>query len=600
MQKSNLFISYIIGLIFLVGPLLYDASLFLVFDLPKRTWLLAGIELVFAVWLISKLYALTKRKQWQLAAPSPRWLLFLGLVAASILATLVAYNPHQAFWGNYYRAEGLWLYLHYFALFLLSAALSREAGCRRVILAGIALGGVALSWMTLAEYTDLLPYAAWKNPAAYEGRLVSPFGQPNIGASYLALALPACLSFWLSLPWKYKAATSPLGIAYAYAFLATGSRGAFLALLAVALVFSGIYGLRKLHADKKVPLARFAALGAALLLISGVFYGLLARNQNWRWRITELTQPANWTKTERYQIWQRSLELIARRPWWGYGFDNFELVFPAVIQEGDLHLRELFVDRAHSIYVESLVSFGIWGSLCLFGMFAVALFAATPLLQDSQTEKNWLLRAGLLFYLFYGMVNFTTPLAAAPVWIYLGMLFAASPPDTGEKQPFLTISCPFFADNLVWKTISVGIVASVVCGTCVRGIWLNGSFLRADRYHRETLSWELVSGEAALPYAQHAVAANPQSDYYRIKLFDLALRLAFYATDAEQQAEWYRIAAEALPPATGRDNQSADSAYRYSQLYAYGRDLISPDWQDRSRYYALRAAEQAPYKYPPP
>ena len=123
--------------------------------------------------------------------------------------------------------------------------------------------------------------------------------------------------------------------------------------------------------------------------------------------------------------------MIRRRPLWGYGFDNLELVLPGVIQPEDLVIKDLYIDRSHNLILESLLNHGFLGLLPLAYLIGLA-FKNNQLAAEGQ--KNHWLRWGLLYYLLSHLAGNSLFQSTALAWLYLALLLGAPEKSCTDKN----------------------------------------------------------------------------------------------------------------------------------------------------------------------
>ena len=93
LKRLPLAISAIIASIFAVAPLVYSAQALLVFDIPKLAVVQGGIEIVVALYLI---YWLFQPTSFRFSRPSWTNIALLTFILLTILSSLFAFSPHQA------------------------------------------------------------------------------------------------------------------------------------------------------------------------------------------------------------------------------------------------------------------------------------------------------------------------------------------------------------------------------------------------------------------------------------------------------------------------------------------------------------------------
>ena len=90
----------------------------------------------------------------------------------------------------------------------------------------------------------------------------------------------------------------------------------------------------------------------------------------------------------RYLIWQKGIEAVAKRPIFGWGLENFE-------DAGGFDLRYLRVDKAHNELIEIAVSSGLIG----LGVWVWLVVTAVHVPWDKRQEA-WARTSLLLLFIF--------------------------------------------------------------------------------------------------------------------------------------------------------------------------------------------------------
>ena len=215
-----------------------------------------------------------------------------------------------------------------------------------------------------------------------------------------------------------------------FALLLTMSTGAFIALL---IVFAVWY--RGLWIRHPKPCALI--LVAAVLAI--VVFGILSSQILFLYR---LTRPI-WTRfqqifsgnfeaatSSRLTLYRYSLKSIGRNPAFGAilnvneGFDTIE------------YTRHAW-SRTHNLFLESLLLYGIVGSLCNVGIVAEIIYRGRRILREKPGRRVLVLT--LIVMAVHGLVepNFFTILYDMFVWAVLGVFLSSHPAPDDDLTTFL-------------------------------------------------------------------------------------------------------------------------------------------------------------------
>ena len=345
------------------------------------------------------------------------WLLFLCI---GVISTLLSPSPLRSFYGHIDLGDGL-LYWSFVATFVVSNALviNLKSKIIRYQLYGLLFGGVVLAFAVFLQVYD------WRidftvtsglidisNPQMLLSRIwkpMMPIGfYTNRGEAAFPLALEGILSLlglvwgWISLPIA--------GVIYlltSTALFYTKCRGALLALLVAS-----IYLLVRFpsNSTKRV---KIIAYGLGVLIVSYLIFKISPMLLTPEF--TSRSTPRNFkldlgnldSSLGRLQHWKFSLQGIAERPWFGWGFDGLGTAFPYIADftgehkqylfsrtpvdkildvksytffylgiDGLVHQGLIMLNKAHNLIVDTAISVGILGLISYLSMFAFFIWCA--------------------------------------------------------------------------------------------------------------------------------------------------------------------------------------------------------------------------------
>lgn len=304
------------------------------------------------------------------------------LVAAFLLIAVIAsFNSWpQSFWGNYYRADGLIVLIHFVVLFLIMG-LNKRVLKPAAIIKTIGVSSLIISFWVILENFRLLvlhqPVPNWYGVAGVS------FNQPVFLAGWLAVTLPAVFAL-----------AGPAGLIVQ--ILAIGLTRAWGGILGV-LVFAVARSL--IAKNKKRSLTAFI-----LLILVFMVVGLMFKTHNY-------LESGNWVKTveARERIAAKGLLAWQRRPVFGWGWSNFGAAFTAV-DWPEKFLIDAYVDKAHSNLLEVLVTTGAAG-LVLYILIVAAVY--------KKLTGDYLLI--LVLFLIHSQTNVISVSEELLFWIMLGL-----------------------------------------------------------------------------------------------------------------------------------------------------------------------------------
>ncbi|MFA5793414.1 MAG: O-antigen ligase family protein, partial [Candidatus Gracilibacteria bacterium] len=211
------------------------------------------------------------------------------------------------------------------------------------------------------------------------GRAVSTFGQPDYFAYYIILLIFPLVSSFVREKKSWKILLLVLSLV---ALVFTESRGAFVGIFAGILSYMVMAGFI-LKKKKLLVSAMIVAVAAGSLFYSHSNF-LLTRS----------------TET-RLRMWNSSLEMIQKKPMFGYGPETFPMAFQSFADPQILGLEKLssIPDKAHNILIELLVEGGV-----LFLAFFVLAFGGILTVALKSKSKDKLAVIGILSSLIAAFV----------------------------------------------------------------------------------------------------------------------------------------------------------------------------------------------------
>jgi tetratricopeptide (TPR) repeat protein len=304
---------------------------------------------------------------------------FTAFVAMLVLASLIAVDPRESFLGAHLRRHGA---VTMIALGVIFAAMCVSTGSRagrERLLGAAAIGGVWPSLYLLLQRGGFDP-VEWVAPTA--GFVAgSTFGNHVFLGGYLAAVVPLTTIYawqsqstvgWLALPLQLAAV------------IASGSRGAVLALGAGLVVFAVVVASANLSRQSLGRVVKMLAFVAALLIAVPSLRPAV---------VTRQLDPAVGSARVRVLIWKGVIALMGEsgaHRWTGYGPEGLHDLFPKYYspEMGRLEGIDAMPDRAHNETLDTLVSAGVIGVISELGFFIATIVFALRV-------AHYRLRAGL-------------------------------------------------------------------------------------------------------------------------------------------------------------------------------------------------------------
>jgi O-antigen ligase len=361
-------------------PLAYTWDTYDRFVLPKLLLariLVIGLLILFLARSIMST-AVTMRR-------TPLDLPILVFVASAAASTVFAFNQNVAIFGTYSRYDGLLTTLTYAGVFWLSVqALADSDEARTLLRILLASGYLVAAVSIIQSVTDSVGQQSFV-PA------FGPLGQKNVLGMFLAMLTPLAFQEVVEADgWSKRIIDLNIFVVIFVGLVLSMSRSAWLgATIAGVILLFGRYR----------PNFRLVVGGIAVIVAAGIL-------------ITGLTIITPHQQERRPDIWLDTLSMIASRPVFGYGPDNFGLVYPSRFQTKNLGTQQ--VDKAHAEILQVAATQGLVG-LAAYGFILAAFLRAFW----RGRKRPWAVAvfASLAAYQVTLQLNFTALAAALPFWV---------------------------------------------------------------------------------------------------------------------------------------------------------------------------------------
>lgn len=416
-------------------PLVVSPSLFFPFIAGKNFLFRIVVEVIAAAWVILMIRA----PQYRPKRSSVFWA-FLALSVTMLVSALFGADAFRSFWSNFERMEGYVTLIHLFAFFLAAASVISLEGVWDKLLKtilGVSVyvclygtlqllgfltinqGGVRLDG-TFGNATYLAVYcifavffaailsvreqakkiskdAMWWSIGALgfalalfllsltQATIHSPMHAALVGILIAAVGVSAVvLAKKYSVAWIYAG----IGLFNLVILYYTATRGAILGLIGALILMAIIV----LAARKGGAVLRKSALAFLVVVVLGAGGFIALKKSSFVQSSPVLSRFAsidlsNSETTARFHIWNMAWQGFLERPVFGWGQDNFNLVFNS-FYEPQLYNQEQWFDRTHDIFFDWLVTGGALGFAAYFSLFGLALYVVWKKTQISFTEKT--------------------------------------------------------------------------------------------------------------------------------------------------------------------------------------------------------------------
>ena len=215
------------------------------------------------------------------------------------------------------------------------SCLSRNysAADRRGMLRVIAVGGVVICSLTLAQRFNFITIPIWPNSGANQSSVFGPFPNRNIISSLAALIAVLCAASAYDSYRQRLRTWFLFGIAIivpSAIIVSNTSRGGMILLVLGLVGWLSTASMRR-GFFKKVALSSSVILAVATVLLS--YSGTLSE------RMRKEKSTLGFADNNRIEVYQHTFALIASNPWLGVGLGNFPEVFTVVNAEDQPYVQ---------------------------------------------------------------------------------------------------------------------------------------------------------------------------------------------------------------------------------------------------------------------
>ena len=364
MSKSlNLIKYFLYAGIFAVPFLVFivSSSMFFPFITGKNFSFRIITEVMTALWLILMLFdaRYKPRKSWVLAMLA----IFVGIVA---LSSIFGENFYRSFWSNYERMEGLVTYLHLLAYFLVLAGMLKTEKVWNWLFNTSLFASVIIAFYGVFQLFGILQ--------THQGnRLDATLGNASYLAVYMVFHIFLAMALFYRTQDFRKWVYFFVIILESFVLYHTATRGAILGIIGGLLIAWLLIAI--LSPNKKSKLAHASLLAGIAIIIASFFFLKttdFVKNSPVLSRFAgiSMTEP---TTESRLTIWKMSWQGFKEKPIFGWGQENYNLVFNKYY-EPILYKQEPWFDRAHNVFFDRLTTNGIFGLLSYIGLLGAALY----------------------------------------------------------------------------------------------------------------------------------------------------------------------------------------------------------------------------------
>ena len=359
--------------IFLLSPIYFDTLIYQPFPTAWQVSFYTLLQITLFFWLIKIIFNFSEfknefKKRVKYILPFFIFLIFV------FISTLLSRSLSFSFWGSYERCFGFLTWLHLFLFYcLLIFNLKTKDQLTKLI--GVIFGTTFFICLYGVIQLFGFDFIKWEVNPSESYRIFSSLGQPNFLASWLLLVLPLislfffyCFNFWRkekkSILFPFFAFLMFLFVFFVLIF--TQSRGAWLGFLSQILIlyFFLLWYFKK---RRLFCTSLIIVLGLGLILIGlNIYHFNSPINESLSpiiGRLESLVYLGGATGRLRLYFWQDGLELISKKPFFGYGPETQRFYYISYYRPEFAALEAInsYPDRAHNDIIDTLLTTGFFG-----------------------------------------------------------------------------------------------------------------------------------------------------------------------------------------------------------------------------------------------
>lgn len=380
----------------LLAPIIFLPRTFNTYEIPKAILINTSI-----LWTVGLLLLRTLSKKNKHLKYNPLLIAATIYFFVKLITSLSGHDLNRSIFGHYFRQNGL---INHFTLLLLLFWFTQIKITKKItklLTTTLLLGNILPA--LYAIYQKISIQLGTPPDLAYNQRPISTFSNPNFLAGYLVLTLP----YILCLPRKKKFQKIFFYfflVINIIAILVTESRSAFLALTVQILLY--LFFTHRLNKKTTTVVIAFS-----ILILSFISY----------------IRPSS-LFDNRHTIWKKGIEAFSKRPFLGWGTNNFDTAFRFVLKPEDLHEKNMVVDQAHNIFIENLTTGGIITFTALSLFLFLALKTSLRQLPHQKTYPlSFSIFLSLIGYIIYSQLNINSYIQEFMFFLNLSILSSISP-----------------------------------------------------------------------------------------------------------------------------------------------------------------------------
>lgn len=281
-----------------------------------------------------------------------------------ILATFFAINPLIAVMGSIYRFDGLLTFITYMSVFFIAKNSKKIPWLMEIV----SISGFFAAFLGVLQFYGIDPIPKHLYPIVWERIAYGTLGNPNFLGSYLVIVIIAPLYLYFKKDKKFGL------FIYAVmeiALLASRTRGSWIGAFVGILVYlimhlqykKKSFSLNKNDIKKLLYFVLVTIIVFLIYLITAkddFINRLLLLIGDFKMVLMQ-TDESYKAGSSRVYVWRKSIELIKKKPIFGYGVENMSIAMKMNFKDEIVEIYGKYRnwDKAHNEFLNIAVSTGI-------------------------------------------------------------------------------------------------------------------------------------------------------------------------------------------------------------------------------------------------
>jgi tetratricopeptide (TPR) repeat protein len=440
-----------------------------------------------------------------------------------LLSLLQAANPYQGVLSLLHWAAVIIFY------FFLVNTLKKEETIGHIFFV-TALSVCLVSLIGIQQKLGIDPFSIGISEIPQLTVPASTFSNHNMGSQFVALAIPLTIGsiiiskqFWMKF---VSAACFLISVLY---LIYTGTRSAWLAALAVVLLFFIIFPLRSVFltgVKKHVFRTIFMYAVILCILLSALFWVTPVRDAlhidtgKAKERLFSIGAGIGGTSKLRTIWWINTWEMVKDHRWWGVGMGNFKLMYPpyhrAVGSSKPNFLKDVLKDvekdwsfseakqlnRVHNDHLQMLVELGFFGFCAWLSMFGAFFYMFWKIFSNPKNEdiqlKAIFICLGTVAFIIIAFFTFPVERAMPPVYLFtffalMSFLYAENEQGNVKTWKFgfqagVRALVSWLNRRFGFQVVARALIALVLAGFLFSSVYFIRKIVLSDKYFVEALT----------------------------------------------------------------------------------------------------------------